>query len=162
MTLLVIFDSIGIFHGKDIQFGHSISHSHTKSLRDWKPNVQNKRLWSDALNDWVRFKITTAGLKAVDYSGGIDNYLMTLDEKLVQDSNYVTKMRRIITASLFHKGELPEKISTYMRYHISPPPIEWTQLTKIGDYYYPSGELPPSEANKKPKQKKITMKASSK
>ena len=101
--------------------------------------MQNKRLWSDALNDWVRFKITTAGLKAVDHAGGIDNYLLALDERLVSDSNYVTKMRRLISAALYHQGTLSPKLIKYLGYDINPPPVSWTKLTKVGDYYYEEG-----------------------
>lgn len=120
---IIIYKYAGLFHGKDIRFGSSISHSHARSNRCWKPNVQNKRLWSDVLNDWVRFKITTAGIKAVDDYGGIDNYIMYLDDRLVEDSNYVTKMRSIITSALYHKGELPEKVSIHLGYHKNPPPV---------------------------------------
>jgi ribosomal protein L28 len=127
---------IGLYHGKDVRSGHSISHSHTRSKRKWYPNVQFKRLWSDALNDWVRFKVTTTAMKAVDDYGGIDNYILNLDERLVADSNYVTKMRRIISASLYHKGSLAEKYIRYLGYDQNPPPIEWTKLSKRGDYYY--------------------------
>jgi len=112
---------VGLYHGKDVQFGHSISHSHTKSKRKWKPNVQNKRVWSDALSDWVRFKITTKALRAVDNVGGIDNYILSLDEKLVQDSNYVTKVRNLIASTLFHKGSLNPFITTRLGYHRNPP-----------------------------------------
>ena len=39
----------GLFHGKDVRFGHSISHSHTRSKKKWHPNVINKRVFSYAL-----------------------------------------------------------------------------------------------------------------
>ncbi len=83
--------------------------------------MQNKRLWSDALNRWIRFKITTAGIKAVDHYGGIDNYILALDDRLVEDSNYVTKMRREISAALYFKGELPDKLIKHLGYDKVPP-----------------------------------------
>lgn len=137
LTLIVL--STGLFHGKDIRSGHTISFSHKRSKRKFRPNVQNKRLWSDALNDWVRFKITTAGIKAVDHYGGVDNYLLNLDEKLVSDSNYVTKMRRLISAAKYHQGTLAPKFVRYLGYDITPPPVGWTKLTKVGDYFYEEG-----------------------
>ena len=89
--------SPGLYHGKDVQFGKSIApHSKTKTLKKWLPNVINKRVWSDTLDDWVRFKMTTTALKKIDYIGGIDNYLLSLDNKSVALSNYITKMRNII------------------------------------------------------------------
>ena len=64
---------------------------------------QNKRVYSEALDNWVRFRMTTAALRAIDNAGGIDTYLLQLDNRLVDDSNYVTKIRRLIGSTLFHK-----------------------------------------------------------
>jgi hypothetical protein len=67
--------------------------------------------------------MTTAALKGIDKEGGIDNYLLNLDERSVQvdflavlsisltlifsqDSNYITKMRRIVGTAMFLKGSL--------------------------------------------------------
>jgi ribosomal protein L28 len=113
--------SEGLYHGRDVRFGHSISHSHTRSKRKWYPNVQNKRLWSEALDDWVRFKVTTRAMKEIDNIGGIDKYILGLDEKSVSDSNYLTKVRHMIGTSLFHKGELKEVLVKKLGYHVVPP-----------------------------------------
>jgi len=107
----------GLYHGKDVQFGNSISHSVKHTKRRWNPNVQNKRVWSDGLEGWVRFKMTTKAIRAVDDAGGIDNYLLQLDDRLVADSNYITKMRTLIANALYHKGELSEKHTIRMKYH---------------------------------------------
>ena len=111
----------GLYHGKDIMSGYSISHSHAKTKRKWYPNVINKRVWSDALDDWVRFKMTTKALKEIDNIGGIDKYLLALDEKSVTDSNYVTKMRGLIGTALYNKGLLDEKLIRKLNYHKEPP-----------------------------------------
>jgi ribosomal protein L28 len=111
----------GLYHGKDIMSGYSISHSHAKTKRKWYPNVINKRVWSDALDDWVRFKMTTKALKEIDNIGGIDKYLLALDEKSVTDSNYVTKMRGLIGAALYNKGLFDEKLIRKLNYHKEPP-----------------------------------------
>jgi ribosomal protein L28 len=84
--------------------------------------VQNKRVWSETLDDWVRFKMTTCAMKKIDDYGGIDNYIMSLDEPSVQDSKYITKMRGIIASSMFHQGMLSEKLMRKMQYHKTPPP----------------------------------------
>mmetsp|Transcript_3014 Transcript_3014/g.5132 ORF Transcript_3014/g.5132 Transcript_3014/m.5132 type:complete len:171 (+) Transcript_3014:70-582(+) len=111
----------GLYHGKDVQFGHSISHSHTRSKKKWMPNVQNKRVFSYALDDWVRFKMTTRALKEIDNVGGIDNYILSLDEKSVSESNYITKMRNVIASSLYHQGLLDERITRRLGYDKTPP-----------------------------------------
>jgi ribosomal protein L28 len=74
----------GLYHGKDIRSGNTISFSHHRCKRKWYPNVINKKVWSESLNDWVRFQMTTAALKGIDYEGGIDNYILGLDERSVQ------------------------------------------------------------------------------
>lgn len=114
---------IGLYHGKDVQFGHSISHSHTRSKRRWEPNVQNKRVWSEALDDWVRFKITTKALKEADNMGGIDNYIMSLDNAAVEKSNYITKMRGLIGSRMYHQGLLPALTIKRLGYDKVPPAL---------------------------------------
>jgi len=84
--------------------------------------VISKRVWSDALDNWVRFKMTTRALKEIDNSGGIDNYLLALDNESAAKSNYVTKMRGIIASTLFHRGTLSEKYTKKLGYHKQPPP----------------------------------------
>ena len=81
----------------------------TKTKRKFYPNVHRKRLFSYTLDTWVRFQVTTTALREIDTVGGIDNYLMKLDDKSVERSNYVNKMHRIISISLFHQGKLTNK-----------------------------------------------------
>jgi large subunit ribosomal protein L28 len=115
------FLNAGLFHGKDIMFGNNISHSGRKTRRTWKPNVVSKRVWSDAMDDWVRFSMTTRAMKEIDNYGGIDNYLLRLDEASVQDSKYLTRIRDTIASKLFHKGELDAKLIKKLGYHKAPP-----------------------------------------
>ena len=132
----------GLYHGKDVQFGSTISHSVKHSKRRWNPNVQNKRVWSDALEGWVRFKMTTKAMRAIDDCGGIDNYIMQLDDRLVADSNYVTKIRTLIANKLFHNGELSEKNIRKLKYHRlsdGPPKLEIT-YDKLSDKWLVDGQ----------------------
>ena len=49
----------------------------TRSVkRIWLPNVQQKRLWSDALAASLPLKVTTAALRDIDRMGGLDNYIL--------------------------------------------------------------------------------------
>lgn len=70
--------------------------------------------------------MTTTAMKAIDDYGGIDNYILSLDEPSVADSRYIGKMRGIIATSLFHKGELSEKQIRKMGYHKTPPSVPET------------------------------------
>ncbi|KAG6505803.1 hypothetical protein ZIOFF_038168 [Zingiber officinale] len=67
----------GIFAGRHIQFGNKVSEDGgNKSRRTWKPNVQEKRLFSYIHDRHIRVKVTTHALRCIDKAGGIDEYLL--------------------------------------------------------------------------------------
>lgn len=45
--------------------------------RTFKPNVFKKRVYSEVLDEMVRFHLTTSTLRSIDKAGGLDNYLLT-------------------------------------------------------------------------------------
>ncbi|KAK9268894.1 hypothetical protein L1049_000659 [Liquidambar formosana] len=47
-----------------------------RTRRTWKPNVQEKRLFSYILDRHIRVKVTTHALRCIDKAGGIDEYLL--------------------------------------------------------------------------------------
>lgn len=126
---------IGLFHNKDVRSGNSISHSRAKTLRKWSPNAIKKCVWSETLDGWVRFHMTTTALKEIDNSGGIDRYIMRIDNKTVSESPYVTKWRHIIGTSLYHKKELSGYLVKKLGYDLEPPPNvdEMNKLFHSGD-----------------------------
>lgn len=67
----------GIYAGRHIRFGNRVSEDGgNKSRRNWKPNVQEKRLFSYILDRHIRVKVTTHALRCIDKAGGIDEYLL--------------------------------------------------------------------------------------
>ncbi|KAK6119446.1 hypothetical protein DH2020_046814 [Rehmannia glutinosa] len=67
----------GLYAGRHIQFGNRVSEDGgNKTRRTWKPNVQEKRLFSYILDRHVRVKATTHALRCIDKAGGIDEYLL--------------------------------------------------------------------------------------
>ncbi|KAH6783760.1 Ribosomal L28 family [Perilla frutescens var. hirtella] len=67
----------GLFAGRHIQFGNRVSEGGgNKTKRNWKPNVQEKRLFSYILDRHIRVKVTTHALRCIDKAGGIDEYLL--------------------------------------------------------------------------------------
>lgn len=67
----------GLFAGRHIQFGNRVSEDGgNKTRRSWKPNVQDKRLFSYILDRHIRVKVTTHALRCIDKAGGIDEYLL--------------------------------------------------------------------------------------
>lgn len=47
-----------------------------RTRRTWKPNVQEKRLFSYVMDRHIRVKVTTHALRCIDKAGGIDEYLL--------------------------------------------------------------------------------------
>lgn len=120
-VLLLVTFLAGLYHGKDIRFGSSISHSCAKTNRSFKPNVQDKRVWSECLNDWVRFKMTTRAMKVIDNVGGIDNYILSLDEKQIEDANYIKNVRAVIASTKYYDGSLHPEIAKRYGFLVEPP-----------------------------------------
>jgi large subunit ribosomal protein L28 len=56
---------LGLFHGKTKQYGNNVPFSKKKTRRAWLPNIQTKRLFSDALGENVRVKVSTRALKTI-------------------------------------------------------------------------------------------------
>mmetsp|Transcript_96540 Transcript_96540/g.278660 ORF Transcript_96540/g.278660 Transcript_96540/m.278660 type:complete len:150 (+) Transcript_96540:150-599(+) len=67
----------GLYDGKDIRTGNNLSFSMRHTKRTFKPNVFKKRVYSEILDEMVRFHLTAATLRSIDKAGGLDNYLLT-------------------------------------------------------------------------------------
>ncbi|RPD60569.1 hypothetical protein L226DRAFT_506457 [Lentinus tigrinus ALCF2SS1-7] len=74
---------LGLFQGKTKLYGNSVPNSKHKTRRSWLPNVHNKRLFSDALQQHLRIKLTTRALKTIKKHGGVDNYLLKTKPELL-------------------------------------------------------------------------------
>lgn len=69
--------------GKGPVVKNLVSHSNIKTKSTAFPNVQNKKLHSQALCKAFGFKIATSTLRTVESMGGLDAYLLNQnDEKL--------------------------------------------------------------------------------
>jgi large subunit ribosomal protein L28 len=67
----------GLYDGKDIRSGNNLSFSMKSTKRTFKPNVFNKRVYSEVLDEMVPFHLTASALRSIDKAGGLDNYLLT-------------------------------------------------------------------------------------
>jgi len=74
---------LGLFHGKTKQYGNNVPFSKKKTRRSWLPNIQTKRLFSDALGENVRVKLTTRALKTIRKCGGLDEYVLNTRSDLL-------------------------------------------------------------------------------
>ncbi|KAL0940575.1 mitochondrial 54S ribosomal protein bL28m [Colletotrichum truncatum] len=76
----------GLYGTARVRRGHNVSEKHNQiSARSWRPNVQRKKLWSDALGAWVRTKLTTRVLRTIRKEGGLDNYVTKNKAARVKD-----------------------------------------------------------------------------
>ena len=62
--------------GKSPLKGHKVSHSNNKVKRKFYPNLKKVTFKSDILNRNIKFNVSNAALRTVDYKGGLDSYLI--------------------------------------------------------------------------------------
>jgi len=78
--------------GKGVLTGNNVSHANNKSRRRFLPNLQETSVLSDALNQMVRLKVTTRGLKTIEHNGGLDAFLMSVsDAKLTEEARRIKR-----------------------------------------------------------------------
>lgn len=69
--------------GKSVLTGNNVSHANNKTRRRFLPNLQDTSLYSDALDQLVRVRLSTQAIRTVEHRGGLDAYLLgTADSKL--------------------------------------------------------------------------------
>lgn len=66
--------------GKHPVIKNLVSHSNIKTKKTAQPNVQKKRLFSQALGDLVTLRVATSTIRSLEHVGGLDRYLLRLDE----------------------------------------------------------------------------------
>ncbi len=84
--------------GKQVQFGHRVSHSNRKTNRRFLPNVQKVTLVSETLGRSLSLYVCTRALRTVQKKGGLDRYLLdTNDAKLTPEA---LRLKRSVQKSL--------------------------------------------------------------
>lgn len=90
--------------GKGVQFGNHVSHANNKNRRRFEPNLQVASLYSDALGESVRLRLSTKGLRTIEHKGGLDAYLTStapskLDVRLRDMKRRLEKVTAAASAS---------------------------------------------------------------
>ena len=49
--------------------GNSVSHSHHKTRRNFRPNLQRKRYWVPSMQRYVTLTVSARGIKTIDAKG---------------------------------------------------------------------------------------------
>ena len=91
-----------LISGKGVLTGNNVSHANNKPRRRFLPNLQETSVLSDALNQMVRLRVTTRGLKTIEINGGIDSYLLSVnDSKLSEEA---LRLKRRVQRALEKKA----------------------------------------------------------
>jgi large subunit ribosomal protein L28 len=61
--------------GKGPMTGNNVSHANNKTKRRFLPNLTETALMSEALGRTFRLRVSTAALRTVYHSGGLDAFL---------------------------------------------------------------------------------------
>lgn len=61
--------------GKKAMSGNNVSHAMNKTRRRFLPNIQETRLFSVALQKWVKVKASVEGIRTVEHKGGFDAFI---------------------------------------------------------------------------------------
>lgn len=64
--------------GKGVQTGNNVSHAHNKNRRRFLPNLQRASLYSAALGQTVRLRVSAYALRSIEHNGGLDAYLTSV------------------------------------------------------------------------------------
>jgi large subunit ribosomal protein L28 len=79
--------------GKGIQSGHNVSHANNKTKRRFMPNLQQASLQSDALGGVVHIRLSVNAIRTVEHNGGIDAYLLGVNNTRLSDDARRLKKR---------------------------------------------------------------------
>ncbi|HRK07685.1 MAG TPA: 50S ribosomal protein L28 [Pseudobdellovibrionaceae bacterium] len=60
-----------------------VSHSNIKTKRVVQPNVQKRRLFSQALGELVTLRVATSAIRSMEHVGGLDRFILRQDETLL-------------------------------------------------------------------------------
>ncbi len=55
--------------GKRPITGNNVSHAHNKTKRRFLPNLHRHRFWVESEKRWVRFKVSSKGMRIIDKMG---------------------------------------------------------------------------------------------
>lgn len=55
--------------GKRPQSGNNVSHSHRRTKRQFRPNIQTQRFFLVSENRWIKLTVSAAGIKKINRDG---------------------------------------------------------------------------------------------
>ncbi len=82
---------------RGVMSGNNVSHANNKSKRRFLLNLQQFKLYSDALKQDFNVRLSTRGLRTIEFHGGLDGYVIsTKNSKL---DPFFKRIKKRIAAS---------------------------------------------------------------
>ena len=78
--------------------GNNVSHAQNKTRRKFLPNVQDTSLFSEALGQKIKIRVSAAGLRTIDHNGGIDAWLAKTSASKIDPA--LRRVRKLVVAKL--------------------------------------------------------------
>ena len=83
--------------GKSPVSGHNVSHSMVHTKRRFLPNLQEKSLYSEVLNQMVSLRLSTNAMRTIDKYGSLDAYMMNVHNRRTETfSTNAMRVRKLI------------------------------------------------------------------
>lgn len=79
--------------GKGPVVKNLVSHSNIKTKSISQPNIQKKRLFSQTLGELVVLRVATSAIRDMEHVGGLDKYILNLEEKILSKRALAIKSR---------------------------------------------------------------------
>src|ERR1051326_3920615 len=79
--------------GKGPAVKNLVSHSNIKTKSISQPNIQKKRMFSQALGQLVTLRVAASTIRAMEHIGGLDKYILGRDEAKMSKRALLIKSR---------------------------------------------------------------------
>ncbi len=79
--------------GKGPVVKNLVSHSNIKTKSTAHPNIQQKQMHSQSLNERFSFKVATSTIRTIENSGGFDSYVLKQDDKKLSKRAKTVKLK---------------------------------------------------------------------
>ena len=79
--------------GKGPVVKNLVSHSNIKTKSTAQPNIQPKRIYSDALGGSFGFKVATSTIRNIENKGGFDQYILNQPDEALSKRALTVKNR---------------------------------------------------------------------
>lgn len=124
----------GLFHGVEVGFGNTISFSHIKTRRKFRPNIRRKHLYSEILDRNIHVNMSTKAIRTMDLAGGLDRYILNNPpEKLKSERGERLRLlmlnRLNLLADVMDEYLIsPSHMATASNYSYALKPYHWRRL----------------------------------